>query len=789
MLTDPVCGMDVDVASAAATLSYQGTNYYFCAVGCQKAFLRDPEKFLRQRATITPVTPATPFADVLRTAREAPPQETHIVFGVVGMSCAACVARIETALQSLQGVRQASVNLATGQASIFYNPTVTNPPTLQEVIQDTGYQVIEERDAAPDGRHSEIQAIRRRFLGALCLTLPVIGLMFVAGASWIQGLLATPVQFWAGQSFYRGAWAGLKRRTADMNTLIAVGSSAAYFHSLGATVAPAFFPDGGIYYDTSATIITLILLGRWMEARALGKTSDAIQKLIGIQAKSARRIESDGAERDVPIVSIQVGDRLHIRPGEKVPTDGRVIDGASWVDEATLTGESLPVEKKQGDRLMGGTLNQTGRLIVSVTHVGDQTLLSQMVAFMKAAHNSKPEITKVADQVAAWFVPAVIGLATFSFVIWFWATSLTEALPFAIAVLIVACPCAIGLATPTSILVGMGRGAMSGILIRHADVLQRASPIDTIVLDKTGTLTTGTPSVIQVVAADATTRSELLFYAASAEWGSEHPLARAVVAAAQQEGIQLVPPSLFETVPNRGIRAEVSGKRVQVGTARWLLEEEIPSEPAARANIHVAVEGVWIGAITVADPLKPNAQAAVARLRRQGYNVALLTGDQREIAESVAREVGIDRVIAEVLPTDKAREIKRLQDAGGHVVMVGDGINDAPALTQADVGMAMGTGAEITLSAADVTLVGGRLEGVAETLALCHAVLRNIRQNLCLAFVYNLILIPVAAGIFYPFFKIRLSPMMAAAAMSLSSFSVVMNALRLQSWQPHSEGR
>lgn len=734
------------------------------------------------------------FSDILQTAKDAPSQETRIILRIGGMSCASCVARIETVLRSLNGVQQASVNLATGQATVSYHPAVADPQIIHEAIRDAGYQTFDETENTLRTENSEATEIRRRFLGALCLTLPVIGMMFVHGqtSAWIQALLATPVQFWAGRPFYIGAWAGLKRRTPDMNTLIAVGSSAAYFYSLwiilGVTLSPALFPDGGVYFDTSATIITLILLGKWLESRALGKTSDAIQKLIGIQAKSACKVELDGIEREILITAIQVGDRLRIRPGEKIPTDGEVLEGVSWVDESTLTGEGLPVEKKEGDRLMGGTLNQTGRLMMAATHVGEQTLLSQMIRFMEEAQISKPAIARLADQVAGWFVPAVMGLAALSFLFWFFTASLTSALFFAIAVLIVACPCAIGLATPTSILAGIGRGAQSGILIRNADVLQRACPINTLVLDKTGTLTTGVPAVTQIITADpaeATARRTLLFYAASAEWGSEHPLSQAILAAAQNEGISLTAPDPFEALPGRGVRAVVAGKRVQVGTLRWLREEGILVPPVsdASATVQVAVEGIWIGAMTVADPLKSDARAAVSRLRHQGYELLLLTGDQKNIAESVAREVGIDRVIAEVLPAEKVREIKRLQAKGRHVVMVGDGINDAPALAQADVGIAMGTGADIALSAADVTLVGGNLHGVADALALSRATLRNIRQNLFFAFVYNLILIPVAAGALYPHFEIRLSPMMAAAAMSLSSFSVVMNALRLQSFR------
>ncbi len=786
MFTDPVCGMDVDETSAAATLSYQGATYYFCAVGCRNAFEKNPEKFLKPQPGPAEIPVA--FSDFLQTEQTLPPREANVVLQIGGMSCASCVARIETALLSLEGVQRASVNLATARAAISYHPAVTDLPTIQAAIHDAGYQTLEQTYAeAPETGHSETPALRRRFLGALCLTLPIWGMMFLegGGSAWIQLLLATPVQFWAGGAFYRAAWTGLRRQTADMNTLIVVGTSAAYFHSLFATLFPTASSD--IYYDTSATIVTLILMGRWLESRALGHTSDAIRRLVGMQAKSACRVEEDGTEREVPMTSLRVGDRLCIRPGEKIPTDGVVLEGVSWVDESTMTGEAVPVEKKPGDALMGGTQNQTGRLILQATQVGEQTLLSQMIRFVEAAQNSKPAIAKLADRVAAWFVPAVITLAALSFSIWLRVASPTTAMGFAISVLIVACPCAIGLATPTSILVGIGRGASAGILIRNAEVLQRACPIDTIVLDKTGTLTAGRPSVTQIVSTDME-RGTLLFYAASAERGSEHPLARAILDAAKNEGVLPVTPNPFEAIPGRGVRATVAGKSVEVGSTRWFLERGIPLPQNPEANVQVAVDGVWIGDLTVSDPLKPGAKSAVAALRKQGYEVVLLTGDRRGTAESVAREVGIEHVIAEVLPTEKAREIQRLKDEGKQVVMVGDGINDAPALAQADVGMAIGTGSDIAISAADITLVGGNLRGVSDALALSRATLRNIRQNLFFAFVYNLVLIPVAAGAFYsafqPAFQIRLSPMMAAAAMSLSSLSVVLNALRLKSWQP-----
>ncbi|HLG22531.1 MAG TPA: heavy metal translocating P-type ATPase, partial [Candidatus Manganitrophaceae bacterium] len=716
------------------------------------------------------------------------------VIPISGMSCASCVAKIEGALRSLKGVTRASVNLATGKATVAYLPSLTGVEKMKRAIAESGYQPMESarsEETSTVERSGVDLALRRRLIGSLILTLPIFGIMYAdlfgparlidphSRLSLIlQFALATPVQFWAGRPFYRGAWATLKHRSADMNTLIAVGTSAAYFYSVAAAFFPALFPPAAaadVYFDTSAAIITLILFGRWLEGRARGKTSDAIRKLMGVQAKSAHLL-SNGEEKEVPVEAVQAGDRLIVRPGEKIPVDGEIVEGHSTVDESMITGESLPVEKKGGDRVIGGTLNQTGRFVFRATQVGSEMALSQIIRMVEEAQGTKPPIAKLADRIAAYFVPAVIGIAAASFLLWLVLgppPQLTHALLASVAVLIIACPCALGLATPTSIMVGISRGAESGVLVRTGEALQQARRIDAVVFDKTGTLTRGKPSVTDLISPNRDPR-ELLFYAASAEAGSEHPLAEAVLTAAKREGISLADPERFDAVPGKGIRATVSGKETLLGTARWLEAEGVDLGDLKREGerlseegktpLFIAVERKMWGVIGVADTLKENAKGIVAALHRMGLKVVLITGDQRKTAEAIAREAGIDQVFAEVLPGEKASKVRSLQEEGYRVAVVGDGINDAPALAQADVGMAIGTGADVAMSVADVTLVGGDLRGVVIALALSKATIRNVKQNLFFAFVYNILLIPVAAGALYPMWGILLSPIWAAAA-------------------------
>jgi len=740
-------------------------------------------------------------------------QSASATIKISGMSCASCVSRIEGALQSAEGVLQASVNLAGEQATLAYIPGVTDLAKICALIQSLGYEALTpEQDASSEdtsrAEKAAEQALQKKLMGAAGLTLALFALMHFGSllglgeqtgyiALWI---LATPVQFWSGGQFYKGAWAAARHRTSDMNTLIAVGTSAAYFYSVVATFLPGLLVSEGIasavYYDTSAAIITLILLGRLLERRARRKTSDAIRKLMGVQAKTARVLRENGEEREVSLSDVRVGDAVVVRPGEKIPVDGEILKGHSSVDESMITGESLPVEKSAGDRVVGGTLNQRGRFVFRATQVGAEMALSQIIRLVEEAQGTKPPIAKLADRIASIFVPAVMGIAALSFLIWFFfgpQPALSHALFTAVAVLIVACPCALGLATPTSVMVGVSRGAECGILIRGGEVLQHAHEIDTVVFDKTGTLTHGRPAVTDILCPPEK-RASLLFYAASAEQSSEHPLAAAVLSAAKTDGLQLSDPEHFEAIPGKGVRARVSGGLVRLGTARWLREEGLGMGDFEAAGAELAEAGKTpmfvglgsdcLGILAVADTLKPEAQAVVRSLHKIGVKVVLLSGDQQKTAEAIAREVGIDQVISEVLPNEKAAEIRKLQAQGRRVAMVGDGINDAPALAVADVGMAIGTGTDVALAAADITLVGGQLKGIVTAFRLSRATLSNIKQNLFFAFVYNILLIPIAAGLLYPIWGIQLSPILGAAAMGLSSVSVITNALRLRGFKP-----
>jgi Cu+-exporting ATPase len=642
------------------------------------------------------------------------------------------------------------------------------------------------------------------------LGLPLSG----RASAWLQWLLATPVQFWAGRQFYRGAWAVARHGSSDMNTLIAVGSSAAYFYSLAVTAAPEWFAGSGVptavYFDTSTAIITLILFGRLLEARAKGRASEAIRALAGLRPQHARVVRN-GREEDLPIDDVLVGDRIIVRPGEKIPVDGLVLHGASALDESMLTGESLPVDKQPGNPVYGATINKTGGLTIKATHVGQGTALARIIAVVEQAQASKPPLARLADRIAAHFVPSVLGIAVATFAAWLAfgpPPALTHALVNFVSVLIIACPCALGLATPTSVMVGLGKGAELGILIKNGDALEQAHRLTTVVLDKTGTLTTGQLSVHAVLPLGGNrTEEEVLAAAATAEQGSEHPVGKAIVRHARDKGLPLGETLQFTAVPGHGVRATVSqpsGPRLfLLGSQRLMEAEGISIDAAAAARfeqlsaggvtpLFVAVRaqsgsaqpdepGRLIGLVAVADRPKDSAQRAIAGLHRLGLEVVMLTGDNPRTAQAIAAQVGIDRVLAEVLPEQKAREVKRLQDSGRVVAMVGDGLNDAPALAQADVGLAIGTGTDVAMEAADVTLIRGDLRGIAAAISLSRATTRNIKQNLAAAFMYNVLLIPAAALGW-------LNPILAAAAMALSSVSVVGNALRLRKFHPASAG-
>ncbi len=741
-------------------------------------------------------------------------------FPVSGMTCASCVVRVEKALDSVPGVVSANVNLASEKVTVEYAPA-TAVAELKRAVSEAGYELGDEAETQEDitaAYRREMNRVRDRFIVAVVIAGIIMALMWTpefTGKPYLLWALATPVQFWAGWRFYRGAWGALRQRTADMNTLIAVGTSAAYFYSAVAAAFPAVFTAGGIephlYFDTSAMIIALILLGRYLEARARGETSQAIKKLIGMQPKMALVVR-DGGEVEVPVEDVRVGDLIRVRPGERVPVDGMVREGRSGIDESMITGESLPVEKGPGDEVIGATINRTGSFQFEATRVGRDTTLARIVRLVEAAQGSKAPIQRLADVIASYFVPVVIGIAIVTFIIWYFAgppPALTYAFLNFIAVLIISCPCALGLATPAAIVVGTGKGAEHGVLIRSAGALERCHQINTVLLDKTGTLTQGEPEVTDVVAVPPYSREDVLRLAASAEHGSEHPLGEAIVRAASDKNLELSPASDFRAIPGQGVEASVAGKGLLLGNLRLMTERGLSLNGleaeadrlwrGGRTVMFLGIDGRVAGIIALADTIKPNAKSVVAELHRMGIEVGMLTGDNRRTAEAIAREVGIDRVLAEVLPEHKTDEVKKLQEAGRVVAMVGDGINDAPALAQADVGIAIGTGTDVAMETADVTLISGDLEGIVTAIHLSKRTMRTVRQNLFWAFAYNTALIPVAAGVLYLAFGESgvpsglhfilgdygfLNPILAAAAMAASSVTVVSNSLRLRGFTP-----
>ncbi|WP_179037993.1 heavy metal translocating P-type ATPase [Paenibacillus sp. URB8-2] len=729
-------------------------------------------------------------------------QHSKVELDLIGMTCAACANRIEKGLNNLPGVT-ASVNFALERASVRYQEGQASIADLIARVESIGYKakVHDSGKGQEQNKNNELKRQKRRFIVSAILSLPLLWAMvahFNWGLyvpelllnPWFQFALATPVQFIIGWPFYRGAYKALRNGSANMDVLVALGTSAAYFYSIvemlryaGMKGQHEAMPE--LYFEVSAILVTLLILGKWFEMLAKGRTSEAIKKLMGLQAKTAAVIRN-GQEMIIPIDEVLSGDFIRVRPGEKIPVDGIVQEGASAVDESMLTGESLPVDKKPGDTVIGATINKNGNLVFQATKVGKETALAQIIKIVEEAQGSKAPIQRLADSISGIFVPIVVVIAVIVFLIWYFIVdkgNFTQAFENAIAVLVIACPCALGLATPTSIMVGTGKGAENGILIKGGEHLEAAHKLQTIVLDKTGTITKGKPELTDIVTLHPWSQAELLKYVASAEKGSEHPLAQAIVKAAEEQGMSILIPNDFEAIPGFGLRAEVEGKTIMVGTRKLMAQQGIDIrqiesdmekwEGEGKTAILVAIDNALAGLVAVADTVKETSRQAVSRMKKLGLEVIMITGDNQRTAAAIAKQVGIDHIRAEVLPQDKASEIQKLKDQGKKVAMVGDGINDAPALALSDVGMAIGTGTDVAIEAADITLMRGDLNSIVDAIQLSHKTMRNIKQNLFWAFFYNSVGIPVAAAGL-------LAPWVAGAAMAFSSVSVVLNALRLK---------
>lgn len=734
-------------------------------------------------------------------------------FDIEGMTCAACANRIEKKINRMDGVDHGSVNFALETLQVTYHPGQTSANDIKDAVQSIGYSLIEpDADQAEEGkkdhRQAAIEKQTARFLFSMILSLPLLWAM-VSHFSftsfiwlpeafmnpWVQLALAAPVQFIVGWPFYVGAYKALRNKSANMDVLVALGTSAAFFYSLYESIQSAIrgTHEAALYYETSAVLITLIVLGKLMEARAKGRSSEAIQKLMGLQAKEAV-IERDGKQMTVPISDVKVNDLVFVKPGEKVPVDGEIIEGTTAIDESMITGESLPVDKTAGDMVIGATINKNGFIKIKATKVGKETALSQIIRVVEQAQGSKAPIQRMADQISGIFVPIVVGIAVLTFLIWFFFVdpgNVTSALETFIAVIVIACPCALGLATPTSIMAGSGRAAESGILFKGGEHLEVTQSLDTVVLDKTGTVTKGEPSLTDVLAYANWTEDTLLQLAGSAEQQSEHPLARAITDGMKERGLEAVEVEAFQADPGHGIEAKAAGHKLLIGTRKLLQKHHIQYEQIeasvttleeqGKTAMLVAIDGEVAGIVAVADTIKSSSPQAIARLKEQGIHVVMMTGDNKLTADAIAKQAGIDHVIAEVLPEEKAAHIAALQEQGKKVAMVGDGINDAPALATANIGMAVGTGTDVAMEAADITLMTGDLHAIADALEFSKKTMRNIKQNLFWALAYNCIGIPIAAFGF-------LAPWLAGAAMAFSSVSVVLNALRLQRLKPVREG-
>jgi Cu+-exporting ATPase len=802
---DPVCGMTVKSQSAAGSYHYEGRTYYFCSSHCLNKFREDPEHFVKDstRTNATHLVAVEPKKKP-SAAGYSCPMHPEVKQDGPG-SCPKC------------GMGLEAITISAPKEKIEYTC-----PMHPQIVRDApgscpicGMALEPRTITLAEEENHELKDMRRRFWVSVVLSIPVfaIGMSdLIPGAplqslvspialAWIQLVLASPVVLWGGWPFFVRAWHSVLNHSPNMFTLIGLGVGVAYGYSIIATLFPDIFPHafrghGGavpVYFEAAAVITTLVLLGQVLELKARSQTSAAIKALLGLAPKTARRIAADGSEQDVPLDHVQAGDLLRVRPGEKIPVDGVVIEGKSSIDESMVTGEPIPVEKEPDDKVIGATVNATGSFVMKAERVGAETLLSQIVQMVAEAQRSRAPIQKLADRVSAYFVPAVIVIAVVAFIVW--ATigpepQLTYALINAVAVLIIACPCALGLATPMSIMVAMGKGAQTGVLFKNAEAIELLREVNTLVVDKTGTLTEGKPKLMNVTSTPGINDRELLRFAASLERGSEHPLADAIVAGAVERGVEVVNPESFESITGKGVRGKMEGHEVNLGNRALMEEMGIQlGEMAAQAEkfradgqtvMFVSLDGKVAGLVGVADPIKESTPEAIRQLHEDGIRIVMLTGDSRTTANAVAAKLNIDEVVAEVLPNQKAEIVKRYQSQAHKVAMAGDGINDAPALAQADVGIAMGTGTDVAIASAGVTLVKGDLRGIVRARRLSRATMSNIKQNLFFAFVYNALGVPIAAGVLYPFFGLLLNPMIAAAAMSFSSVSVIGNALRLR---------
>ena len=794
---DPVCHMRVDPESAAGSFEFEGQTYYFCARHCLHKFTQNPRQFLQpaptpigiQPVSITHAKDKTPFTCPMH------PEVENTGPG----SCPKCGMALEPSIYTPQ------------------SQTKYTCPMHPEIVSDQpgscpicGMALEPTTVALTDEENPELVDMRRRFWVSVTLAVPVFllgmsdllpGISLPRGLSWIQLILTSPVVLWCGWPFFVRAWQSIVNRYLNMFTLIGLGVGVAYVFSVVATIAPGIFPQsfrahgGGVpvYFESAAVITSLVLFGQVLELKARSKTGAAIKALLGLAPTTARRVRHDGTEEDVALIVVRQKDLLRVRPGEKIPVDGVVLEGHSSIDESMVTGEPIPVEKTESDQVIGGTINESGTFIMRAERVGSETLLAQIVQMVSEAQRSRAPIQRLADLVAAYFVPIVIAISFATFIVWNLIgpePRLAYALVNAVAVLIIACPCALGLATPMSIMVATGKAAQSGLLFRNAEAIETMRKVDTLIVDKTGTLTEGKPKLARVIRFDSFGDDEILQLSASLERGSEHPLGSAIVAAAQEKNLSLTNPASFESFTGKGVSGEVGGRRVSLGNLGFMIDLGVEASDASQQAeqlreqgqtvMFVVVDEALVGLLCVEDPLKQSAAEAIEQLRREGIHIVMLTGDSRTTAQALATQLHIDRVVAEVLPAQKADTVKQLQTEGRVVAMAGDGINDAPALAQADVGIAMGTGTDVAMKSADLTLVKGDLRGIVRARVLSRETMKNIKQNLFFAFVYNSVGVPIAAGILYPVFGILLSPMFAAAAMSFSSVSVITNALRLR---------